>query len=290
MAAPRSQQNEFTNPPNYLFPHHRLLRTMRDSTKTPVVLVACGSFSPVTYLHMRMFEMAKDYVRHSTEFELMGGFLSPVSDDYKKAGLLNSHHRVAMCTLAAEESSSWIMVDSWEAYQSYQRTAVVLDHFDYEINTVLGGVHTKDGEHRDVRVMLLAGSDLIGTMSEPGVWTYADLDHILGRYGTFIVERAGTDMEQATDKLARWRDNIHMITQLVQNDVSSTKVRLFLRRGLSVRYLLPAAVVDYIEQHGLYQDESLLQRSPSSGDLERERREPTSVAKNDAVSMVKASA
>lgn len=83
-------------------------------------------------------------------------------------------------------------------------------------------------------------------------------------------------MDQATDSLARWRSNIHLISQLIQNDVSSTKVlsrlsfllpdmlliyfffkvRLFLRRGLSVRYLLPNSVVDYIEQNGLYQDET----------------------------------
>jgi len=162
-----------------------------------------------------------------------------------------------MCNLAAEETSTWLMVDSWEAFQDYQRTAVVLDHFDYEINTVLGGVKTEDGEHRNVRVMLLAGSDLISTMSEPGVWSYADLDHILGRYGTFIVERAGSTMDQATDSLSRWRSNIHMISQLIQNDVSSTKVRLFLKRGLSVRYLLPAPVVEYIERNGLYLDESI---------------------------------
>lgn len=78
------------------------------------------------------------------------------------------------------------------------------------------------------------------------------LDHILGRYGTFIVERAGSDLDQAIDSLARWRHNIHLVHQLIQNDVSSTKVRLFLRRGLSVRYLLPSQVVDYIEQNGLY--------------------------------------
>ena len=80
-----------------------------------------------------------------------------------------------MCTLAAEHTSSWLMVDPWEAFQSYQRTAVVLDHFDYQVNTVLGGVQTEDGEHRTVRVMLLAGSDLISTMSEPGVWSYEDV-------------------------------------------------------------------------------------------------------------------
>ncbi|KAF8963682.1 hypothetical protein BDZ97DRAFT_1904839 [Flammula alnicola] len=246
----------FTNPPNYSFPHHRLSNVLHNPNKIPIVLVACGSFSPVTYLHLRMFEMAKDFVRQNTDFEIIGGYLSPVSDMYKKPGLLSARHRVNMCTLAAEDSDTWLMVDSWEAFQSYQRTAIVLDHFDYEINTVLGGVHTEDGEHRKVRVMLLAGSDLIGTMSEPGVWSYSDLEHILGRYGCLIVERAGSGMDQATDSLARWRSNIHLISQLIQNDVSSTKVRLFLRRGLSVRYLLPNSVVDYIEQHGLYQDET----------------------------------
>lgn len=50
------------------------------------------------------------------------------------------------------------------------------------------------------------------------------LDHILGRYGCFIIERAGTDIDQATDSLARWGHNIHIISQLIQNDVSSTKV------------------------------------------------------------------
>jgi nicotinamide mononucleotide adenylyltransferase len=247
--------NQFTNPPNYTFTSHRLRKVLRDSSKQPIVLIACGSFSPVTYLHLRMFEMAKDYVRQNTNFEIVGGYLSPVSDKYNKPGLLGAHHRVNMCALAAEETSSWLMIDPWEAFQNYQRTAVVLDHFDYEINTILGGVETQDGEHRDVRVILLAGSDLISTMSEPGVWSVEDLDHILGRYGTFIIERAGSSMDQATDNLARWRNNIHLISQLIQNDVSSTKVRLFLRRGLSVRYLLPAAVVDYIEENNLYLDD-----------------------------------
>jgi len=80
-----------------------------------------------------------------------------------------------MCMHAAEETNTWLMIDTWEAFQSYQRTAVVLDHFDYEINHRLGGVYSEDGEHTNVRVMLLAGSDLIATMSEPGVWSHEDV-------------------------------------------------------------------------------------------------------------------
>jgi len=81
-----------------------------------------------------------------------------------------------MCTLATEQTSQWLMVDPWEAFQSYQRTAVVLDHVDHEINTVLGGAQLPlSDERRHIRVMLLAGSDLISTMSEPGVWTEKDV-------------------------------------------------------------------------------------------------------------------
>jgi len=118
------------------------------------------------------------------------------------------------------------------------------------------------GQQRRVRIMLLAGSDLISTMSEPGVWSTLDLDHILGRYGTFIIERSGTDVDQATEALSTYRHNIVIVSQLIQNDVSSTKVRLFLRRGLSVRYLLPWGVVQYIEQHGLYQDDPIPATDP----------------------------
>lgn len=40
-----------------------------------------------------------------------------------------------MCELAVESTSTWLMVDPWEAGQeSYQRTAVVLQHFEEELN------------------------------------------------------------------------------------------------------------------------------------------------------------
>lgn len=38
-------------PESYSFPRNRLRLTQNDPAKTPLVLVACGSFSPITYLH-----------------------------------------------------------------------------------------------------------------------------------------------------------------------------------------------------------------------------------------------
>ena len=71
-----------------------------------------------------------------------------------------------------------------------------------------------------------------------------------------IIERTGTDTEQALVNLAPWQDNIFLVPQTITNDVSSTKVRLFLKRGMSVRYLLPGPVVEYIETHHLYTDDA----------------------------------
>ena len=77
----------------YNFPDARLKKKMDDPSKTPLLLVGCGSFSPITLLHLRMFAMAGDYVRNNTEFEVIGGYLSPVSDAYKKQGLAPAEHR-----------------------------------------------------------------------------------------------------------------------------------------------------------------------------------------------------
>lgn len=239
------------------FPRHRLRLTQNDPSRTPLVLVACGSFSPVTYLHLRMFEIAADFCKfNNSEFELVGGYMSPVSDAYKKAGLASARDRLRMCELAVDQTSNWLMVDPWEATQeNYMPTAQVLDHFEHEINDVLGGIERPDGSRARARIALLAGADLIQTMSTPGVWSEADLDHILGKFGSFIVERSGTDIDDALSHLQPWRDNIFVIPQLIQNDVSSTKIRLFLRREMSVQYLIPAPVIEYIEQQGLYTED-----------------------------------
>ena len=174
---------------------------------------------------------------------------------YRTTQNLTLIRRVAMCQLAIDKASNWLMVDTWEAEKKdYQPTAKVLDHFDHEINVVRKGIDTGDGNRKPVRIALLAGADLIQTMSTPGVWSEKDLEHILGRYGSFIIERYGTDIDEALASLQTYRENIYVIQQLIQNDVSSTKIRLFLRRGMSVQYLIPAPVVEYIEQNHLYED------------------------------------
>jgi len=78
---------------SYAFPDHRLKRKLEDSSRLPLVLVSCGSFSPITNLHLRMFEMVADHIKFNTNYEIVGGYYSPVSDDYKKVGLASARDR-----------------------------------------------------------------------------------------------------------------------------------------------------------------------------------------------------
>jgi nicotinamide mononucleotide adenylyltransferase len=88
-----------------------------------------------------MFEMAERCAR-GIDFEVVGSYLSPVSDAYKKPFPVPAHNRLTMCSLAAEDTTN-LMIDSWEALQYnktgdlvYAKMVDVLRHFDYEINDV----------------------------------------------------------------------------------------------------------------------------------------------------------
>ena len=92
-------------------------------------------------------------------------------------------------------------------------------------------------------------------MSQPGLWSHQDLQHILGDFGVFVIERAGTDIDQALDSLREWQHNIHTIPNLIPNEISSTKVRLLVKRQLGIDYLTPDPVIHYILAHGLYRQD-----------------------------------
>ena len=89
--------------------HHR-------PTVRPAPLSGLAADRPV---HLRMFEMAKDWARKNTNYVVVGAYLSPVGDAYKKKGLALAKHRVTMCELAVNTitNGSVIMVDTWEALQ-----------------------------------------------------------------------------------------------------------------------------------------------------------------------------
>lgn len=88
----------------------------------------------------------------------------------------------------------------------------------------------------------------------------------------------GTDIDEALSSLQQWKDNIWVIQQLVQNDISSTKIRLFRRRDMSIRYLVPEPVVQYIEANNLYDEDGAASAGGSGKGKNRKPGESNGVA------------
>ena len=43
------------------------------SSKNQLILLCCGSFNPITNMHLRMFELARDYLHQTGKYEIVGG-------------------------------------------------------------------------------------------------------------------------------------------------------------------------------------------------------------------------
>ncbi|XP_039760663.1 nicotinamide/nicotinic acid mononucleotide adenylyltransferase 3 isoform X2 [Pararge aegeria] len=248
-----------------------------------IILMACGSFSPPTFMHLRMFEIARDYIHSMGLGTIVGGIVSPVHDAYGKKDLVVAHHRIAMLKLALR-SSGWIKVSEWETQQSgWTRTKLSLQYHQDTINMHLSQLNKSsdapswlpddvlnvnsidepddlteklNGNFDDtVTVKLLCGADLLESFATPGLWSDEDIATIVGRHGLVVVSRAGSDPGRfiyESDMLYKHRKNVLLMTNYITNEVSSTVIRRLLRRGESAKYLTDDGVLAYIRQNRLY--------------------------------------
>ncbi|CAD5206391.1 unnamed protein product [Bursaphelenchus okinawaensis] len=217
-----------------------------------VALLACGSFNPPTFMHLRMFERARDVLQQEYKCHVLEGILSPVGDRYGKSELISAPHRLRMCELAVK-GSDWLRADGWECSQTnWTRTRVVLEHHHQVLQDKYG---------TDVRMILLCGEDFVDSFarileSGENLWKSEDLSHIFTQYGVICLQRVGGDARKTLQGLSVPKDHVANVI-LVQdetfpNNLSSTRIRNAVRHGHSVRYCTVDEVVEYISEFSLY--------------------------------------
>ncbi|XP_040535014.1 nicotinamide/nicotinic acid mononucleotide adenylyltransferase 3 isoform X2 [Gallus gallus] len=256
---------------------------MSMKSRIPLILLACGSFNPITNMHMRLFELARDHLHQTGRYRVIEGIMSPVSDDYRKKGLVSARHRIAMAKLALE-TSDWIRVDPWETEQaSWTETVKVLRHHYNESVRLLQSRKeimksiqptersTENSLSSQYSVLpelkLLCGADFLQTFQTPNLWKKEHLQEIVEQFGLVCISRAGSDPAQyinESELLTKCQHNIFLVKEWIQNEISSTQIRYALRRGLSVKYLIPDSVIAYIAYHNIYTEES---ERKNEGDL-----------------------
>ena len=117
----------------------------------------------------------------------------------------------------------------------------------YTVDTLKGFIKTYD---EDVQFYFITGADAVME-----IFTWKDVSTILKLCRIVSAYRPGSDINKfksMVDELERvYRSNIHMI-EVPALAISSTEIRRRVREGITIKYLLPEKVEDYILKKGLY--------------------------------------
>ncbi|XP_043233746.1 nicotinamide/nicotinic acid mononucleotide adenylyltransferase 3-like isoform X2 [Amphibalanus amphitrite] len=258
----------------------------QDNMTTPkkIILLACGSFNPPTHMHLRIFEIARDYLHRMGKYQVVAGLMSPVHDSYGKkctvAGrvrplglrpqdLASASDRCEMVRRSLQ-TSNWIHLSDWECRQTgWTPTRQVLHHHQELIDSIVNGNLDNSTKRQrtdglswaselgseQLHVKLLCGGDLLESFDRPGLWKDEDIEAIVGAYGLVVITREGSNPLRfiyESDVLTRLQRNIELVTEWIANEVSSSRIRRALGRCESVKYLMPDPVINYVHQRGLY--------------------------------------
>ena len=269
-------------PNNYkIFYNHRInnchnynLVTMTNEanlSQKKSIIVSCGSFNPPTIMHLRLFELARTYLS-KCGYDVLGGMMSPTHDKYQKKSLIPSQHRIRMVQLSVE-NYDFVKCSKWEASQEeWTRTRPVLEEYLRQIRLVVQNPETelehfphlpdllRNVSHEQVtpnnfRLFFLCGADLLESFSVPGMWKREDIEAIVKNFGLIVISREGSSPEKYVEKhdiLKIYKDNIHIVTEKIPNDISSTRIRDAVKRGDSIKFFVADPVIQYIEDNRLY--------------------------------------
>lgn len=250
-----------------------------------VVLVMCGSFNPIHNAHISLFNAAKNALETPHNgLEVVGGFISPVADGYKKAGLASFEIRRKLVEEAVA-LHPFLEIDEWEGLQSsYTRTYYVLNHLRDEIQSFYLRQEPEEMAKRmqdvdcAIELVLLCGTDLLASFFIPKAWPLNLLQKLVNEYRIVVVNREmptgcndidiwktklrNCDMEETIDgtvySLTFENASVLFCSLEVPDNTSSTLVRELVHRISTgddtarselARHIPPGSVQDVVEYY-----------------------------------------
>ena len=194
-----------------------------------------GSFNPVHVAHLILAEQARE-ARSLDKVLFMPVGTPPHKPD---RALAPAKHRLRMLQLALEGNE----------HLEASTLEIEREGPSYTLLTVR---HLKEMLGADTRIFLIVGADSIRDL--PTWWHAEDLVQEVEIVG---LRRPGVSLDSLVELEAAFPPGImrkikRSLVPAPLLDVSSTDVRLRVREGRCIRYLVPESVRRYIEEHGLY--------------------------------------
>lgn len=192
-----------------------------------------GTFDPVHYGHLRLAETARGAERLSLDRILF----VPAGQPWRKSDRAVSHpsHRAAMLGLAIEGNSAFEM----------STLEVEREGPSYTVDT-LEILHE---HHPGSELFLVLGEDALADLPN-----WRDPDRIIRLAWLAVASRSNSSPERLTKPESltpgAWERVLSLPMEALE--ISGSGIRENVRRGFSIRYLVPEAVRLYIEDHGLY--------------------------------------
>lgn len=187
-----------------------------------------GTFDPIHFGHIHLGISLQE--AHSLDAVIVcPAFSSPL----KTAHPHDAEHRLAMVKLAIEGLPTWEVFD-WEI----KRKAP-----SYTIDTVRYLLNTRFNNKKD-QLYLLIGEDLLPELSQ-----WREVEQLLNLAKPLIGCRR---FEKNTFKNPLAEKVAMGITLTKVLEISASEIRNRLKKRLYCEHFVPAKVLDYIKEHGLY--------------------------------------
>lgn len=182
-----------------------------------------GSFNPIHLGHL----VIANYMATYTELKEVWFVVSPHNPLKQKSGLADMYDRLEMARLATEQAPHLKV-----SYIEFK-----LPQPSYTIDTL---THLRE-KYPEKQFALIMGADNLASFKK---WKNYEL--LLQNHKLFVYPRPGVD-------LSEWEKHPSVvITETPQMDISSTFIRNAIKQEKSIQFLVPDAVIDFMDKKSLY--------------------------------------
>ncbi|HIU51231.1 MAG TPA: nicotinate (nicotinamide) nucleotide adenylyltransferase [Candidatus Merdicola faecigallinarum] len=195
------------------------------------IVIFGGSFNPPLNSHFLLAEQMIDEYKDVEKIIFV-----PVNSKYHKRDLLPNQYRFEMLKMVCDKNSHFFVSDI-ELKQARPL---------YTIETL----RMFQKEYPMYKICFMIGTDNLKELS-----TWKEAESLVNEYRIFVLERDQDHMEEIIKQdpfLEQYKNSFTKVEQPIRLNLSSSLVRDLVRRGKSIKYLLPNEVEQYIRENKLF--------------------------------------